>query len=70
MILTMDEENSTLSKVEQEMQDACAELNAYAIRIRDNTEDDLIAQQRVLSSLNKCEAAISKLEELLWTGRY
>ena len=66
----MDEENSTLSKVEQEMQDACAELNAYAIRIRDNTEDDLIAQQRVLSSLDACDSATSKLEELLRTGAY
>lgn len=70
MILTMDEENSTLSRAEQEMQDACAELNAYAIGIRDNTGDDLIAQQRVLSSLDDCEAAISKLEELVRTGAY
>ena len=70
MILTMDEENSTLADAEQEMQDACVELNAYAIRIRDKTGDDLIAQQRVLNSLDECEAATSKLEELVKSGAY
>ena len=70
MILTMDEENSTLSGAEQEMLDACVELNAYAIRIRDKTGDDLLAKQRVLNSLDQCEAATSKLEELVKTGAY
>ena len=70
MILTMDEENSTLADAEQEMQDACVELNAYAIRIRDKTGDDLIAQQRVLNSLDACAAATSRLEELVWSGAY
>lgn len=70
MILTMDKESSTLSQAEQEMQDACAELNSYAIHIRDNSGNDLIAKQRVLSSLDECEAAISKLEDLVRTGAY
>ena len=70
MILTMDEENTTLSEAEQEMLEACVELNAYAIRIRDKTGDDLLAQQRVLYSLDKCEASTSKLEELVKSGAY
>lgn len=70
MILTMDEENDTLSEAEQEMQDACLELNAYAIRIRDKTGDDLMAQQRVLNTLDACEAATSRLEVLVKSGAY
>ncbi|WP_428354016.1 hypothetical protein [Methyloprofundus sp.] len=70
MIITMDEDYSTLSTAEQEMQDACVDLNAYAIRVRDKVGDDLAAQQRVLNSLDPCEAATSKLEELVRTGAY
>ena len=70
MILTMDEENNTLSEAEQDMLDACVELNAYAIRIRDRLGDDLAAQQRVLNSLDDCEAATSRLEELVRSGAY
>ena len=70
MILTMDEENSTLTAAEQEMMDACADLNAYAIRIRDKTGDDLAAKQRVLNTLDQCEAATSKLEKLVQSGEY
>ena len=70
MILTMDEESSVLSDTEQEMLDACVELNAYAIRIRDKLGEDLIAQQRVLNSLDKCDAATRKLEELVRSGEY
>lgn len=70
MILTMDEENNTLFEAEQEMQDACVELNAYAIRIRDKTGDDLMAQQRVLNSLDACEEATRKLENLVKSGNY
>lgn len=70
MILTMDEENSTLAAAEQEMTDACAELNAYAIRIRDKLGDDLAAKQRVLNTLDQCEAATSHLESLVQSGNY
>ena len=70
MMLTMDEENSTLSAAEQEMMDACYELNAYAIRVRDKLGDDLAAQQRVLNTLDQCEAATSKLEEIVRTRAY
>ncbi len=70
MILTMDEENSTLAEAEQDMMDSCHELNAYAIRIRDKLGDDLIAQQRVLNSLDACAAATRKLEELVQSGAY
>ncbi|RLA25759.1 MAG: hypothetical protein DRQ62_01620 [Gammaproteobacteria bacterium] len=70
MILTMDEENDTLSEAEQEMQDACMELNAYAVRVRDKTGDDLMAQQRVLNTLDACEAATSRLEVLVKSGAY
>ncbi len=70
MILTMDEESSVLSDAEQEMLDACVELNAYAIRIRDKLGEDLRAQQRVLNSLDECNVATRKLEELVRTGEY
>ena len=70
MILTMDEENSTLTAAEQEMMDACADLNSYAIRVRDHTGDDFAAQQRVLNTLDQCEAATSKLEKLVKSGEY
>ena len=70
MILTMDEESSVLSDAEQEMLDACVELNAYAIRIRDKLGEDLRVQQRVLNSLDECNVATRKLEELVRTGEY
>ncbi|TXL17510.1 hypothetical protein BMR04_05570 [Methylococcaceae bacterium HT3] len=70
MILTIDEESSVLSDAEQEMLDACVELNAYAIRIRDKLGEDLRAQQRVLNSLDECNVATRKLEELVRTGEY
>lgn len=64
MMLAMNEENSALSVAGQEMMDACYELNAYAILVRDKLRDDLAAHQRVLNILDECEAATSKLEEL------
>lgn len=70
MMLTMDEENNTLSEAEQEMMDACFELNAYAICVRDKQGGDLAAQQLVLNTLDQCEAATSKLEEIVRTGAY
>ncbi|WP_221896380.1 hypothetical protein [Bathymodiolus japonicus methanotrophic gill symbiont] len=51
MMLTMDEENNTLSEAEQEMMDACFELNAYAIRVRDKQGIILpIVQTNLLNS--------------------
>lgn len=75
MILTMDEESETLSAAEQEMLDACVDLNAYAIRVRDKLGDQLfgeqlLAQQRVLNSLDACDVATNKLENLVRSGSY
>lgn len=75
MILTMDKESETLSAAEQEMLDACVDLNAYAVRVRDKLGDQLlgeqlIAQQRVLNSLDACDAATSKVEDLVRSGSY
>ncbi len=68
MILTMDEENSALSTAESTMQEACAELNAYVIRALSSDDFlmlDFLAQHRVISSLDNCDAATKKLEALL-----
>ena len=70
MILTMDEENQTLAEAEQAMQDACAKLNAYAVRLRDGLGDNLLQQQQVFNSLDKCEAATRNLEVLLQSVSY
>jgi len=68
MILTMDEENSVLSDAELEMQEACAELNAYVIRAISRDDFlmiDFLAQHRVISTLDDCDVATKKLEALL-----
>lgn len=70
MILTLDEEDSTLVEAEQAMQDACAELNAYAVRLRDGLGDNLLQQQQVFNSLNECDAATKHLEVLLQSISY
>ena len=70
MILTMDEENQALAEAEKAMQDACAELNAYAVRLRDGLGDNLIQQQQVFNSLDECEEATQRLELLLQSRSY
>ena len=70
MILTMDEENQALAEAEKTMQDACAELNAYAVRLRDGLGDNLIQQQQVFNSLDECEEATQRLELLLQSRPY
>ncbi|MBE0469527.1 MAG: hypothetical protein IBX55_08500 [Methyloprofundus sp.] len=68
IILTMDEENSVLSAAELTMQEACAALNAYVIRAISGDDFlmlDFLAQQRVISTLDDCDAATKKLELLL-----
>ncbi len=70
MILTMDQEDTLLEDAEQAMQEACAELNAYAVRLRDDLGDNLLQQQQVFSSLAACDAATEQLETLLQSGAY
>ena len=70
MILTLDEEDNTLVAAEQVMQDACVELNAYAIRLRDGLGENLLQQQQVFNSLDDCEAATRHLEVLLQSVSY
>ncbi|MDF1581680.1 MAG: hypothetical protein P1P78_00065 [Methyloprofundus sp.] len=68
IILTMDEENSVLSDAELTMQEACAVLNAYVIRAISSDDFlmlDFLAQHRVISTLDDCDAATKKLELLL-----
>jgi len=67
IMLTMEGENDEdeLLLAEQQVLDACITINAYASKMSLGETSGLLAQQCVLNSLETCENATQKLENLL-----
>jgi len=69
MMLSMEEFESEefidLTVAEEEMENACAALNEYAVRARDQLSTGFWLKNRVLNSIDECEGATQIVESLL-----
>lgn len=54
-----------ISQAELNMYDQCQLLNDYVTRERDGLAQDFLMRQRILGTINNCEASINAVEKLL-----